>query len=508
VLTILDGWGFSRQTEGNAIAQARKPVYDRLVAEYPNTLIHTSGPYVGLPEGQMGNSEVGHLNIGAGRILHMDVTRIDRMIASGDFFRDPVLLGAMKQARTQSLHLMGLASQGGVHSQLTHLYALLKMARDEGVERVFVHAFLDGRDTPPHSGVDYIAELQREMQTIGAGRLATLSGRYYAMDRDKRWERIERAFLAMVRGEAEHQSADALQAIRASYERGVADEFLEPVVLLDERGEPVGRIQDGDACIFFNFRADRARQMTLALTDPSLARPARSVAPRNLHFVTMTRYDKTFTLPHVLEPVHPDNILANVLAQLQWKNLRVAETEKYAHVTYFFNGGTEKPFAGEERELVPSPKVPTYDLKPEMSAEGITGVVTRAIESGAFDVIVMNFANADMVGHSGKLEPTVRAVEAVDACLGRIYRAIREKGGAWIISADHGNAETMIDPETGGPHTYHTTNPVPFVLVGDSPASLRDDGSLRDIVPTVLGVLGVEPPREMTGRDLRIIPAA
>ena len=503
VLTILDGWGYRPETAGNAIAQASKPVYDRLLAEYPNTLIHTSGPYVGLPEGQMGNSEVGHLNIGAGRIVHMDVTRLDKMIADGDFFRHPVLLAAMEHARTRSLHLMGLASQGGVHSQLTHLYALLKMARQERVERVFVHAFLDGRDTPPHSGIDYIAELQRQMQAIGAGRLATLCGRYYAMDRDKRWDRIERAFRAMVLGEAERKATDPLQALRASYERGATDEFVEAIVLVDERGEPVGRIRDEDACIFFNFRADRARQMTLALTDPALAQPPRSLAPRNLHFVTMTQYDKASPLPHVLPQQHPNNILANVLAQLKWKNLRVAETEKYAHVTYFFNGGAEKPFPGEEREMVPSPKVATYDLKPEMSAAGITDVITRHIESGSFDVIVMNFANADMVGHSGQLAPTVRAVETVDACLGRIYQSVRQKGGTWVITADHGNAETMIDPATGGPHTYHTTNPVPFVLVSDTPTPLREGGSLRDIVPTILAVLGVEQPPEMTGKDLR-----
>jgi 2,3-bisphosphoglycerate-independent phosphoglycerate mutase len=427
----------------------------------------------------------------------MDVTRLDQMIADGTFFQHPILLEAMGHARSRALHLMGLASQGGVHSQLSHLYALLKLARQEGVQRVYVHAFLDGRDTPPNSGVDWIAELQREIETIGAGRIATLSGRYYAMDRDKRWERIEQAFRAMVLGESDHKASDPRQAILASYERGVTDEFLKPVVLVDEKGQPVGRIRDEDACIFFNFRADRARQMSLALTNSAL-----------VHLVTMTQYDKSFSFPYVLPPEHPNNILANVLAQLNWKNLRVAETEKYAHVTYFFNGGNEKPFPGEERELVPSPKVATYDLKPEMSAIGITDVVTRAIESGSFDVIVMNFANADMVGHSGRLEPTVRAIEAVDGCLGCIYQALRQKGGAWILTADHGNAETMIDPGTGQPHTYHTTNPVPFVLVSDARVRLRPDGSLRDIVPTILGVLGVEQPKEMTGSDLRLLNAS
>jgi 2,3-bisphosphoglycerate-independent phosphoglycerate mutase len=501
VLTILDGWGYSPETKGNAIALARKPIYDFLLRQYPNTLIHTSGPYVGLPEGQMGNSEVGHLNIGAGRVVHMDVTRIDLMISSGEFFRHPVLLEAMHHARNHRLHLLGLCSQGGVHSQLTHLYALLKMAKAEGVKDVFVHAFLDGRDTPPQSGVHFIAELEQQMRTIGAGRIASLSGRYYAMDRDRRWERIERAFRAIVLGDG-IRATDACQAIRQSYERGVTDEFLEPVVITTAKGDPVGTIRDDDSVIFFNFRADRARQMTRALMDPALERPSRSLVPKNLHFVTMTRYDKTFSLPYVLDQEHPHNILANVFAELGWKNLRVAETEKYAHVTYFFNGGTEKPFPGEERELVPSPKVATYDLKPEMSAEGITDVVTRAIASGSFDAIVMNFANADMVGHSGKLEPTIRAVEAVDACLGRIYQSIRQAGGAWLITADHGNAEVMIDPVTGNPHTYHTTNPVPFILV-NAARGLRQGGALQDIAPTVLGLLGTEKPKEMTGRDLR-----
>jgi 2,3-bisphosphoglycerate-independent phosphoglycerate mutase len=499
VLTILDGWGFSPETRGNAIAQARKPAYDLLLREYPNTLIHTSGPYVGLPEGQMGNSEVGHLNIGAGRVLLMDVTRIDRMIEQGELFRHPALLAAMRRPR---LHLLGLCSQGGVHSQLTHLYTLLEMARREGVGQVFVHAFLDGRDTPPESGVEFIAGLEQKMRQIGAGRIATLSGRYYAMDRDRRWDRIARAFRAMVLGEG-LRAADPAEAIRNSYRRGVTDEFLEPVVITDEAGSPVGSIRQDDSLIVFNFRADRARQITRALTDPTLELPPRSLVPANLHVTTMTRYDKTFTLPYVLEPEHPNNILAHVLAGLGWKNLRVAETEKYAHVTYFFNGGTEKPYAGEERELVPSPKVATYDLKPEMSAAGITDVATRAIESGSFDAIVMNYANADMVGHSGKLEPAVRAVEAVDAGLGRIYQAIRRKGGAWILTADHGNAETMIDPVTGGPHTYHTTNPVPLILVDDSGSRLRAGGALQDIVPTILGVLGVPQPAEMAGRDLR-----
>ena len=504
ILTILDGWGFSPAVEGNAIAAARKPNYDKLLAEFPNTVIHTSGPYVGLPDGQMGNSEVGHLNIGAGRIIYMDVTRIDAMIASGEFFQNPVLLAAMHHARGRRLHLLGLCSAGGVHSQLTHLYALLRMAKQEGVKEVFVQAFMDGRDTPPESGAEYLRQIEQQMRTIGVGRIASVSGRYYAMDRDKRWERIDRAFGAMVPGNGE-KATDPVEAAKRSYEKGVTDEFIEPVTIANERAEPLGLIRDDDAAIFFNFRADRARETTMALTDATLDRPSRTLAPKNLNYATMTRYDKTFTLPYVLPPEHPNNILANVFAALNWKNLRVAETEKYAHVTYFFNGGNEMPYPGEERELVPSPKVATYDLKPEMSAPGITDVIVKSIEGGNFDVIVMNFANADMVGHSGKMEPTVRAVETVDACLGRIYQVLRARNGAWVISADHGNAETMIDPVTHGPHTYHTTNPVPFVLVTDNPhTKLRAGGALQDIAPTLLAVLGESQPKEMTGRDLRI----
>jgi 2,3-bisphosphoglycerate-independent phosphoglycerate mutase len=503
VLTILDGWGFSSATEGNAIAAARKPTYDVLLREYPNTLVHTSGPYVGLPEGQMGNSEVGHLNIGAGRIIYMDVTRIDRMIASGEFFNNPILLASMQHARTHRLHLMGLCSDGGVHSLLTHLYALLKMAKQQQVEQVFVHCFMDGRDTPPESGAGYLEQVQKELRQIGVGKIATVSGRYYAMDRDKRWDRIERAFGAMVLGNGA-TSDDPVAAAKRSYEHGVTDEFIEPVTIVDANKHPVGLIRDDDACIFFNYRADRGREMTMALMDPTLEKPSRSLAPKNLHYTTMTEYDKSFRVPFVLPREHPNNILADVMARLNWKNLRVAETEKYAHVTYFFNGGNEQPYPGESRELVPSPKVATYDLKPEMSAAGITEVVVKAIDQRSFDVIVMNYANADMVGHSGKMAPTVKAVEAVDAGLGEIYAALRRSGGSWMITADHGNAETMIDPITKGPHTYHTTNPVPFILVDEAGARLRSSGALQDISPTLLSFLGENQPKEMTGRDLRL----
>ncbi len=511
VLTVLDGWGYRAETKGNAVALARKPNYDRILKEFPNTLIHTSGPAVGLPDGQMGNSEVGHLNIGAGRIVQMDSTRIDQLIASGEFSRQPLLLEAMERGRTRQLHLMGLLSDGGVHSHINHLFALLQMARENKVQNVFVHCFMDGRDTPPESGIDFLRRLEQKMRELGVGRIASISGRYYAMDRDNRWERVEKAYRAVVHGDSEVKFADPIAAIRASYEKGVTDEFVVPAVITTEAapGKPAAPravIRDDDAVIFFNFRADRARQMTRALIEPGFDKISDPTRPKNLAFVAMTQYEKTWPwLRYLLAPEKLEHILANVFAELQFKNLRCAETEKYAHVTYFFNGGVEKPFPGEERILVPSPKVPTYDLKPEMSAAGIADTVVHAIEKGDFDAIIMNFANADMVGHSGKLEATIKACETVDACLGRIFQALRPRGGAWIITADHGNAETMIDPVTGGPHTYHTTNPVPFILLtDDGKLKLNSGGSLRDIAPTMLGVLGVDEPREMTGRDLRV----
>jgi 2,3-bisphosphoglycerate-independent phosphoglycerate mutase len=512
VLTVLDGWGYRAETKGNAIALARKPNYDRLLKDFPNTLIGTSGPAVGLPEGQMGNSEVGHLNIGAGRIVQMDITRVDQLIASGEFFRHPLLLEAMERGRSRQLHLMGLVSDGGVHSHLNHLFALLRMARENKVARVFVHCFMDGRDTPPNSGIDYLGELEQKLREYGGGQIATVIGRYYAMDRDNRWERIETAYRAMAHGDAEAKFSDPIAAIRASYENGVTDEFVLPAVITTEAAPgkpavPLATIRDDDAVIFFNFRADRARQVTRALVEPGFKDIADPARPKNLLFVAMTQYEKIWPwLRYILAPEKLEHILANVFAEMQFKNLRVAETEKYAHVTYFFNGGVEKPFPGEERVLVPSPKVPTYDLKPEMSAAGVADAVVHAIEKGEFDAIIMNFANADMVGHSGKLEAAVKACETVDECLGRIFQTLRPRDGVWIITADHGNAETMIDPVTGGPHTYHTTNPVPFVLVTDDDRmQLAAGGSLRDIAPTMLGVLGIRGPREMTGRDLRIL---
>lgn len=506
VLTVLDGWGYRAQRENNAIALARTPHYDELLRKFPNTLIHTSGPFVGLPEGQMGNSEVGHLNLGAGRIVHMDITRVDLMIETGEFFQNELLLRAMEHGRQRQLHLIGLVSDGGIHSHISHLIALLKMAQQNRVERVFVQAITDGRDTSPTSGVDYLRQLEQKMREYGTGQIATVAGRYYTMDRDNRWPRIEKSYRAMVHGEGE-KFTDPIAGIKRSYEHGVTDEFVVPIVIMDKAGKPRGRIQDEDAVIFFNFRADRARQTTRALAEPNFDKFRNPKRPKNLFLVTMTQYDKTFTwVPYVIGQQKIENILANVFANLGFRNLRVAETEKYAHVTYFFNGGVEKPFSGEERILVPSPKVPTYDLQPEMSAAGVAETVVKAIEKGDFDAIIMNFANADMVGHSGKLEAAIKAVEAVDAGLGQIHRVLAPKGAAWIITADHGNAELMVDPVTGGPHTAHTTNPVPFICLTENVQSrLRAGGSLRDVAPTLLGILGIPQPKEMTGSDLRLV---
>jgi 2,3-bisphosphoglycerate-independent phosphoglycerate mutase len=530
ILTILDGWGHRAETHGNAIALARKPTYDRLMREYPHTLIRASDHFVGLPDGQMGNSEVGHLNLGAGRVVRMDISRIDEAIASGEFFKDETLLKAMRRAGEgeHALHLIGLVSDGGVHSHQRHLHALLKMAAAEGLTRVFVHAFMDGRDTMPTSGAGYLEELLQKFAEYGVGQLASVSGRYFAMDRDLRWEKERKAFDAMVTGQAAAGSyVDAIARVRESYNNGVTDEFIEPFVCVDERGAAVGLIRDNDAVISFNYRADRVRQVTRVLArnsglaaDGGRSLPKaeeldaeipRVLVPTGLLFVTMTQYDSKFALPMVIPPESMDNLLANVMSVHSLRNLRVAETEKYAHVTYFFNGGIEKPFGGEEREVVASQKVATYDLAPEMSANGIADVVCRAVTDSAFDIVIVNFANADMVGHSGKMEPTVKAVEVVDACLGRIYDAVRGVPGAsWMITADHGNAEMLIDPVSGGPHTAHTTNPVPFILVTEQGKKIgvREGGSLRDISPTMLGLMGLELPKQMTGGDLRVVAGA
>jgi 2,3-bisphosphoglycerate-independent phosphoglycerate mutase len=511
VLTVLDGWGYRAERDGNAIALARKPTYDELLRKFPNTLIETSGPFVGLPPGQMGNSEVGHMNIGAGRIVHMDITRIDLLIANNQLEDVPLFQQAMERGRTRQLHFIGLLSDGGVHSHIQHLFALLQMAAKNKIKDVFVHCFMDGRDTPPHSGRDFVKQLQHKMRQLGVGQIATLVGRYYAMDRDNRWERIDLAYRALVHGEAPTRTSDPLAALEKSYEQGVTDEFIQPIVVTDgddSGAKPVGAIREDDAVIFFNYRADRARQMTYALAAPDFDKFIDPHRPKNLFYVAMTQYERKWPwLNYVISPEKLEQILAQVFAELDYKNLRCAETEKYAHVTYFFNGGVEKPFGGEERILVPSPKVATYDLKPEMSAAGITDTVVNAIEKGQFDAIIMNYANADMVGHSGKLQAAIQAVEAVDAGLGKIYQTLQARGGTWIITADHGNAEMMIDPKNGGPHTYHTTNPVPFLLVSaDDHLRLSPGGSLRDIAPTMLGVLGQRQPADMTGNDLRRKP--
>ena len=500
LLSILDGWGYSPVTEGNAVYHAHKPVFDRLFANNPNVLIEASGPWVGLPKGQMGNSEVGHLNIGSGRMIRMDVSRIDVMIEQGTLDQDPSLLASMAHGAKHRLHIMGLVSDGGVHSMNTHLYALLRMAKKVGVGHVFVHVFTDGRDTPPHSGLPFVTELLKVMKETG-GKIASLSGRYYAMDRDKRWERVEKAFNAMVLGTG-RKATSALDAMETSYAEGKTDEFIEPFTMVDSTGQPIGRIEDNDACLFFNYRADRGRELSMALTDTELPQPPRALAPKNLHFTTMTEYDRSFPHAAVLKRESHKNIMGEVVSAAGLTNLRVAETEKYPHVTYFFNGGAEKPFDGEDREMVQSPKVATYDLMPEMSAAGVTDIVVKALESKKYDLIVVNFANPDMVGHSGVFEAAKKAVETVDTCLARLEKAFLERGGTWLITADHGNSETMIDPITKGPHTYHTTNPVPFIVVNQDPKPLRTDGALRDIAPTILGLLGVSKPEEMTGVSL------
>ncbi|MDE3180698.1 MAG: 2,3-bisphosphoglycerate-independent phosphoglycerate mutase [Acidobacteriota bacterium] len=505
LLIILDGWGYRAERENNAIALARTPNYSGLLADFPSTLVATSGERVGLPEGLMGNSEVGHLNIGAGRVVYQEITRINASIRTGEFFKKPQLIELMNHARASRLHLLGLLSDGGVHSHQEHLYALLRMAREQGVAEVFVHAFMDGRDTGPTKGADYLAGLQQKMREYGAGEIATVTGRYYAMDRDNRWDRIKKGYDAMVNGEG-NAATNAVEAVKSFYNQGITDEFMPAIVITRKDGQPVAKIRPGDAVMFFNFRADRARQTTRALTQPELNTFDRRNFPERLAYLSMTQYDRNFTLPFVFAPQELTHILAETMAEMKIRNLRAAETEKYAHVTYFFNGGVEKAYPGEERILVPSQKVATYDLKPEMSAAGIKDTVVKAVNQDTFDLLIINFANADMVGHTGKLEAAVKAVETVDACLGEILGAVRAKGGAMIITADHGNAELMVDPITGGPHTAHTTNPVPLILVSEGGKSvrLREGGALADVAPTLLGIMGEPQPKEMDGLDLRL----
>jgi 2,3-bisphosphoglycerate-independent phosphoglycerate mutase len=504
-LIVLDGFGYRAEREGNAIALAKMPYYDELLDKYPHTLIEASGECVGLPKGVMGNSNVGHLCLGAGRVVLTDIERINHAIKTGEFYQNLALNAAMDNAvkHDRALHMMGLVSDGLVHSSQEHAYALLRMAKECGARRVFVHCFLDGRDTPPSSAEKYVAAMQNKCREIGIGEIATVVGRYYAMDRDKHWERIERAYKLLVKGEGEH-ATDPLAAIRKSYEHGITDEFVEPIVVSRADGEPVATIRDGDSVIFFNFRADRARQITAALAVPgfdALPAPQRP----HVHFVCFAVYDKTYPLPVAFPPAHPVNVLADVFASFRVRNFRLAETEKYAHVTYFFNGGVEQEFPFEKRLLIPSPRVATYDLAPEMSAFKITDKLLRAIEENETDVFIVNFANPDMVGHTGMLDKTIEACQYVDTCLGWITKAMRTARGTTLITADHGNAEQMVDLKTGQPHTAHTSNPVPFHLINEDSlgVTLRAGGALPDVAPTMLGLLGIEKPAEMTGRDLR-----
>lgn len=505
-LIIIDGWGYSPVREGNAIALAETPYYDELTENYPLTYLEAHGTRVGLPAGVMGNSEVGHLNIGSGRVIRMDVSRIDHDLGTGAFFQNEVLVKAMDGAkeRGKALHLMGLVSDGQVHSSQEHLYALLRLAKQRGLERVFVHCFLDGRDTPPASADGYVAALQTKMSEISCGRIATVCGRYYAMDRDKRWERTRRAYDLLVQAEGE-RAADPVAAIKGSYERGLNDEFVEPIVIVNETGQPVAAIQDGDAVIFFNFRPDRARQLTRALAVPGFTEFLTPKRPA-IDFVCFSVYDQTFPLAVAFGPTKHKNVLAEVFGGPCIRNYRLAETEKYAHVTYFFNGGVEEPFPCERRLLVPSPRIATYDLEPQMSAFRVTEQILRGIEENETDVFIINFAGPDMVGHTGKLDKTIEACQYVDTCLGWITKSIRQARGITLITADHGNAEQMLDPITGQPHTAHTNNPVPFHLIDEASRGLklRAGGALEDVAPTMLGLLGIAQPVEMTGHDLRI----
>lgn len=499
LLMILDGWGINPRKDNNAIALANTPNMDRLCATYPCTDIGTSGLSVGLPEGQMGNSEVGHLNIGAGRIVYQDLTRISKAIDDGDFYSNPVLLECIAKTKAAGgkLHLAGLVSDGGVHSHNTHIYGLIELARRQGVQDVCIHCLMDGRDTPPKSGAGFLAELEQKIGEIGVGRIATVIGRFYAMDRDNRWERVEKAYDAIVLGEGP-RFASAKEAIEASYLDGVTDEFAVPSII-----GAGGNVADGDGFIFFNFRSDRAREITRALTFRDFTGFERKAVPQLASYVCMTEYDETFGLPVAFPSEMPRNILSEVLSQAGLTQLRIAETEKYAHVTFFFNAGNEVPYPGEERCLIPSPKeVATYDQKPEMSAYLVTDELLRRLDTQAYDVIILNFANPDMVGHTGIMAAAVKAVETVDACVGRLTDKVLAQGGRAIITADHGNAEVMVDG-SGGPHTAHTTERVPLILVDDSRKNVRlRPGILADIAPTMLAILGVPQPAEMTGTSL------
>lgn len=499
-IIILDGFGLRDETVGNAVAQANKPNFDRYWNEFPTSSLKAAGLDVGLPEGQMGNSEVGHSNIGAGRIVYQSLTRIDKSIADNEFQVNEALVNAMDHAiaNDSALHLFGLLSDGGVHSHQNHLYALLETAKAKGVKQTFVHAFLDGRDVAPTSGLDFMKALVAKMEALNYGEIATVSGRFYAMDRDKRWERVEKAYNALVLGQG-NTATDPIAAIEASYAEGINDEFFVPTVIVKD-GEPVAKVSDNDAVIFFNFRPDRAIQLSNAFTDVEWDNFDRKNHLTNIKFVTMTLYNPSIVAEVAYPPMEMKNVIGEVLANNNLKQLRIAETEKYPHVTFFMNGGRNEEFEGESRTLINSPKVETYDLKPEMSAYEVTDSLVADIENDKFDAIILNFANPDMVGHSGMLEPTIKAIEAVDENLGRVVDGILAKDGYAIIFADHGNSETMSTPE-GNPHTAHTTVPVP-VIVTKKGVELRTDGRLADVAPTMLDLLGVEKPAEMTGESL------
>ena len=499
---ILDGFGIAPKSEGNAVSLAKKPNFDRLLEKYPHSELQASGLFVGLPDGQMGNSEVGHLNIGAGRIVYQELTRITKSIADGDFFTNESLVKAMENAKKTdgALHLMGLLSDGGVHSHIDHLKGLLEFAKKAGVQNVYVHAFMDGRDVPPSSGKEFIEKTEAMMAEVGVGKIATVSGRYYAMDRDNRWERVELAYNAMVLGQGETANS-ATEAIEKSYHDDKTDEFVLPTVI-EKDGNPVAKIKNGDSVIFFNFRPDRAREITRAINDKVFDGFKREAL--DLTFVTMTQYDKTLEGVEVaFKPQTLTNTLGEYVSDKGLNQLRIAETEKYAHVTFFFNGGVEKENENEERALIPSPKVSTYDLKPEMSAYEVTEELIKRLDSDKYDMVILNFANPDMVGHTGVVDAAIKAIEAVDECLGKVVDKVLEKDGTVFITADHGNAETMIDFSTGNPFTAHTTQPVPFLWVSNNTdGKTIKDGKLADIAPTMLNVLGLEAPAEMTGENL------
>ena len=506
VLMILDGYGLNDKKEGNAVAEAKTPVMDKLMAEYPFVKGNASGMAVGLPEGQMGNSEVGHLNMGAGRIVYQELTRITKEIKDGDFFKNPALLDAVENCKknNSSLHLFGLLSDGGVHSHITHLFGLLELAKRNGLEKVYVHAFLDGRDTPPASGKGYAEELEAEMKKLGVGEIATVCGRYYAMDRDNNYDRVKLAYDALTKGEG-LKADSATEGIQASYDRDETDEFVKPTVVM-KNGAPVATIKDNDSVIFFNFRPDRAREITRAFCDDDFKGFERGERIKTT-YVCFSDYDPTIPNKEVaFKKISVTNTFGEWLAAHHMKQARIAETEKYAHVTFFFNGGVEKPNEGEDRILVNSPKdVATYDLKPQMSAYEVCDKLVAAIKSGKYDVIIINFANPDMVGHTGVESAAIKAIEVVDECVGKAVDAIKEVDGQLFICADHGNAEQLVDYETGAPYTAHTTNPVPFILVNADPSyTLREGGCLADIVPTLIELMGMEKPVEMTGKSLLI----